>query len=135
MLVKTNHFLRKIFFEKWCFSTFVRNRIDVNNLKFYVCHGVYEYEKVEPQTFLVNLSLFPKTQCGVYDDISNTVDYTEVTRLTASIMEGPSCDLIEYLAHQIAEKILQKFGTVVPEVQVQIEKLQPKIEKENGGVV
>lgn len=66
-------------------------------------HGVFDFERREGQTFLIDLVLGLDTaSAAASDDLQDTVDYgTLVARVKAAVEKDP-VDLIETLAQRIA---------------------------------
>ena len=86
------------------------DRIELMGMEFSGCHGCLDFEKAEPQRFLVDAKLyFPLQAAGDSDDLQDTVNYAAVYRTVQSIVEGPSVNLIERLAEMIARRLLQDF--------------------------
>lgn len=66
-------------------------------------HGARPGEKDEPQPFVVDLDL----EVDVAEDVIDaTADYRGITEAVRSIVEEGSFDLIESMAHAIAERVL-----------------------------
>ena len=71
-------------------------------------HGVFDEEKAHGQDFIVDVRLFLSlVSVAQHDDVSHTVNYAEVATLIEEIIQGPSVDLIETLAHNIATACLK----------------------------
>lgn len=71
-------------------------------------HGVLDFEKQRPQTYVVDATLFlDLSAAGRTDDLAQTVDYGQIARRIVSVIHGPHCDLLEALADRIASAILQ----------------------------
>lgn len=71
-------------------------------------HGVLDFEKQRPQTFVVDVRLvLDLSAAGRDDDLAETVDYGQIARRVVSVIEGPHCDLIEALADRIAAAVLR----------------------------
>lgn len=86
------------------------DKIIGKGLTFMACHGVLPEEKVTPQKFIVDLELYKDLrQAGLSDDLSHTVSYDEVYHDVKKIVEGKSFNLIEGLAENIANTILDKY--------------------------
>jgi dihydroneopterin aldolase len=71
-------------------------------------HGVRPAEREQPQEFKVDVKL--KTdlvQAGRSDRVEETVDYRRVYAIAKAVVEGESVQLIETLAHRIAERVLE----------------------------
>ena len=76
-------------------------------------HGVLPIEKMEAQEFVVDVTL--KTELATAaksDSLADTVDYSEVAKLVHQVITGSSVNLIEKLAGDIGNLILNKFPKV-----------------------
>ena len=70
-------------------------------------HGVFEFEKREGQTFLVDLVLGLDTRpAAASDDLHHTVDYGSLVASVKAAVENDPVDLIESLAQRIADVCL-----------------------------
>ena len=66
-------------------------------------HGVFEHERREGQTFVINLVLGIDTApAAASDDLADTVDYGGLALAVKSAVERDPVDLIETLAERIA---------------------------------
>lgn len=84
------------------------DRLSLLGMRFEARHGVEPQEKVEPQPFEVDLVLHADlARPAASDDLATTVDYAALRDLVASIVTGPSFDLIEALAGAIARATLE----------------------------
>lgn len=103
------------------------DRILAKGLRFIGSHGVLPEEKTEPQVFIVDLELFLDLRpAGREDDLSLTVDYSQVYALVKRAVEEKSFNLIEALADCIATEILEDFP--VQSVGVTVYKPQAPVE-------
>ncbi|OFQ35931.1 dihydroneopterin aldolase [Corynebacterium sp. HMSC072D12] len=84
------------------------DRIELTGLECFGYHGVFEEEKKTGQPFIVDVTCWLDT-AGIEDDLSRTVNYAELADVTADIVEGPSRDLIETVAEEVAETAMQRF--------------------------
>jgi dihydroneopterin aldolase len=102
----------------------VTDRIALMNMRFEGRHGVLEEERLQAQSFEVDVELsLDLAPAGVSDDLRRTVDYREVFEIVRETIEGPSRQLIESLAETIAARLLANFVTVgVAEVLVRVRK-------------
>lgn len=76
-------------------------------------HGVLPSEKSEEQEFIVDVILKAKLlKAAESDDLAETIDYAEVAKLAHRVITGPSVNLIEKLAKEIGELILENFPKV-----------------------
>jgi dihydroneopterin aldolase len=91
--------------------------IRINNMVFYGYHGVEESEKHQGQRFEVDVELFcDLRRAGKSDQISDTIDYTAVYQIVEELVMEGDYNLIEALAEDIAQKMLERFsveGTVI----------------------
>ena len=70
-------------------------------------HGVFEHERREGQQFVIDLVLGLDTApAAASDDLSETVDYGSLATSVKAAVENDPVDLIETLAHRIAEVCL-----------------------------
>lgn len=80
-------------------------------MTFWGTHGVYEEECKLKQKIVVDLELFLNLKkAGKSDNLADTVDYQEVYNLIKIACEEKSFLLIETLAEEIAQKLLQNFN-------------------------
>ena len=86
------------------------DRIFLRGMRFMACHGVLPHEQEIPQPFEVDVELgLDLRAAGESDDLSDTVNYAEVYDLISLVMNGPSKQLIEALAEEIADDLLRGF--------------------------
>ncbi|MDO9457465.1 dihydroneopterin aldolase [Nocardioides sp.] len=70
-------------------------------------HGVFDFEKREGQTFVVDLVLGLDTRpAAASDDLHHTVDYGSLVTSVQAAVEKDPVDLIETLAQRIASVCL-----------------------------
>ena len=82
-------------------------------------HGVFDVERREGQTFVVDVVLGVDTrQAAATDDLADTTDYSAVAVAVVALVEGEPVDLIETLAEQIATACLGFDGVRAVEVTV-----------------
>ncbi|WP_042446449.1 dihydroneopterin aldolase [Streptacidiphilus jiangxiensis] len=103
------------------------DRITLSGLRARGNHGVFDHERENGQTFVVDVAL--GVDCGpaaAADDLALTVDYGRVSEQVVALVEGPPVDLIETLAQQIADACLEHEG--VHEVEVTVHKPEAPIQ-------
>lgn len=82
-------------------------------------HGVYASERAQGQSFTVDVTMHVDTRAAAADDdLSLTVDYSQVAEDVIDILSGPSVYLIETLAQRVAEAILAYDEVQIVEVKV-----------------
>jgi dihydroneopterin aldolase/2-amino-4-hydroxy-6-hydroxymethyldihydropteridine diphosphokinase len=96
-------------------------------------HGVLDFEKADGQDFVVDVTLeVDLRRAGRSDVLAHTVNYAEVAADVVSLITGPSLDLIETLADQIAVAALRR--PLVQAVEVTVHKPQAPVGVPFGDV-
>ena len=89
------------------------DRILLEGMIFHGRHGTLPAERDLGQPFVVDIELRLDLQpAGLSDDLTQTVDYSEVHRQAKEIVEGPPVSLTETLAERIAGTLLEGYPTV-----------------------
>ena len=115
------------------------DKIFLHGLKADTLIGVYEWERQQPQTLLIDLDIGLPPRRADDDDIGSTVHYGEVCDAVRNSLETRRFHLLETLAEHIASLILHDFSAAwvkvrlvkpgilpdVREVGVEIERGQP----------
>jgi len=71
-------------------------------------HGVFEFERREGQTFVIDLVLgLDTTPAAASDDLHDTVDYGSLVADVKAAVERDPVDLIETLAGRVADVCLR----------------------------
>ena len=97
------------------------DRITLNGLRGRGLHGVYPRERVEGQTFIVDVALGVDTRMAARtDDLAATADYGVIAEKIVAMIEGDPVNLIETLAQRIAAACLA--DPAVHEVEVTVHK-------------
>jgi dihydroneopterin aldolase len=85
----------------------VTDRIQVTGIEVLARHGVLEQERIEPQPFLVDLTVFlDLSRAGASDDLVDTVDYGRLAQEAHAVVADESHQLIERVASRVAESVL-----------------------------
>lgn len=96
-----------------------RDRITLLGVRATGFHGVLAEEKRDGQEFVVDVVLHVDLRpAGTTDDLERTINYAEVGADVVARIEGPSLDLIETLAEQVAADALVRAGVHTVEVTV-----------------
>jgi dihydroneopterin aldolase len=97
------------------------DKIILKGMEFYGFHGVLPGEQEIGQRFLVDLELGTYLEhSGRLDDLSESIDYTEVYGLVEKIVTEERFNLIEALAERIAQAVLGRYS--LEEVMVRVKK-------------
>ncbi len=93
------------------------DRITLTGLSVFGHHGVFDHEKRQGQTFVVDVTLWlDLSVAAATDDLAATVHYGELAALAADIISGPPRDLIEAVAGQIADEVMRRYSVYAVEV-------------------
>ena len=85
--------------------------IRITGIKGFGYHGVFEAERTNGQDFYVDVELeVDLTRASVSDDVTDTINYAEVTDLVVEEITTNPASLIEKLAGRIAERIKVTFA-------------------------
>ncbi|MGB9750315.1 MAG: dihydroneopterin aldolase [Caldisericia bacterium] len=80
-------------------------KISLKGMEFYAYHGAQKEERVIGQRFLVDIEY--EIEKPQKDELTETVDYTEIYSKTKNIIENFNFKLLETLANEIAIKIFE----------------------------
>ena len=79
------------------------DELAVTGIECFAHHGVLEHERLEGQTFVVDLALGIDTRpAAASDDLHDTVDYGSLVARVKAAVESDPVDLIETLAERIS---------------------------------
>lgn len=97
------------------------DKIRIVNMTFYGHHGVDESERDLGGKFHIDVEVAVDLRpAGEADDLSKTVDYKAVYETVARVHDSRRYHLLESLAHDAAQAILESFS--VDEVTVRVRK-------------
>jgi dihydroneopterin aldolase len=97
------------------------DRVALHGLRIRGHHGVFQHEREDGQTFVIDLALGLDTRpAAAGDDLRRTVHYGVLAEQVAAVVAGEPVDLIETLAQRIADTCLGH--EVVEEVEVTVHK-------------
>lgn len=86
------------------------DKIHINNLEFFANHGVFPEETRLGQKFLVSLTMYVNTRpAGKSDDLSESINYGEVSSFITSFMKENTFRLIEAAAENLAEALMLRY--------------------------
>ena len=85
------------------------DRIDLRGVSGVGHHGVFDHERRDGQTFVVDVSLgLDLTAAGTSDDLAATVDYGALAQDVHDVITGPPMDPIESLALRMVDLCLTR---------------------------
>lgn len=89
------------------------DRIEVKGIRATGWHGVLDFERTDGQEFIVDISMDVDTAAAAAtDDLQLTVDYSAIAKLAHARIVGEPLNLIETLAHRIADDVLAVPGVL-----------------------
>lgn len=95
------------------------DRITLTGLYAHGRHGVFEAERRDGQTFVVDAVVEVETQAAAAsDDVADTVDYGDLARRLVAIVQGEPVDLLETLAARLAADVLSDARVAAVEITV-----------------
>jgi dihydroneopterin aldolase len=98
----------------------------LEGMTFFGFHGVHTQERNTGQYFIVRLKVyFDLSKAGFSDDLNDTINYSDLYGMVKQIVEGQPRNLLEFIAQDIATKILDTFP--VSAVCVRVMKPSPPI--------
>lgn len=101
--------------------------IEIKGIKSFGYHGVFESENIAGQDFFVDVLLeLDLARASVSDDVTDTVNYSEITDLVVEEITGERVALIEKLAGRILDRIKSSYPQVV-NVSVTVHKPQAPV--------
>jgi dihydroneopterin aldolase/2-amino-4-hydroxy-6-hydroxymethyldihydropteridine diphosphokinase len=111
----------------------VTDRISLHGVRARGFHGVLPDERVQGQDFVVDVLLdVDLSRAAASDDLAHTVSYAEVAADVVALVEGEPLDLIETLAHRVADAVLAR--PLVEAVEVTVHKPQAPVGVPFGDV-
>ncbi|MEV1131691.1 dihydroneopterin aldolase [Agromyces sp. NPDC049794] len=103
-----------------------RDRIALTGIRVRAHHGVFEFERVEGQEFVIDIAVAVDLSAAASDDdLDRTVNYGELAEAVAAAVERDPVDLIETVAERVADIALG--FQAVEEVEVTVHKPQAPI--------
>ncbi|OYN92591.1 dihydroneopterin aldolase [Parenemella sanctibonifatiensis] len=97
------------------------DRIEIHGIQASGKHGLLPHERFHAQPFVVDLICWlDLAPAGASDELSDSVDYSALAQLVRDRIVGEPVNLVERLAHEIAEECLQQ--PLITSVQVSVHK-------------
>ncbi|MGA9491199.1 MAG: dihydroneopterin aldolase [Mycobacterium sp.] len=83
------------------------DRIELRGLTVRGRHGVFEHERAEGQDFVVDITVWiDLADAAASDDLADTYDYGVLAERAAAVVAGPPRNLIETVAGEIAQDVM-----------------------------
>jgi FolB domain-containing protein len=88
----------------------MNDTISIRDLEVFFCVGVPDEERAQPQRLLVSIEMeHDFSACVADDDLRDTIDYFAVSERVRQFGDGAHWKLIETLALDLAQMILDDF--------------------------
>lgn len=88
------------------------DKIFLHGMKAETLVGVYDWERTQKQTLVLDVDIGVAERSAVSDDIADTVHYAEVCEAVRRSLENRDFMLLEALAEHVAALVLQDFGAL-----------------------
>lgn len=89
--------------------------------------GVYEWERQQPQTLIIDLDIALPDNAGAQDDIAQTIHYGEVCQALRSELAKRNFLLLESLAQSIADFIFAQFHAAWVRIRITKPGILPRV--------
>lgn len=107
--------------------------IEINGLKLFARHGVFDFERLNGNTFEVTVHLrYPIAEAMDSDDVSQTLNYAEAVEVIRTEMAIPS-NLLEHVVGRIQKELLKRWPLISGGM-ISLTKLTPPIAARLDGV-
>lgn len=104
------------------------DKIILKDLTFRGKHGCFPEEKVQEQTFRINLTLYTDLEEAMAKDrLEDTINYGDIFELVANQLENHSYNLIEKLAGEILRDVFNH-SEKIKEVKIKVIKPNPPVQ-------
>lgn len=104
------------------------DRILLEGMIFYGYHGALQAERELGQRFVVDVELHCDLRpAGTSDELSKTVDYSEIYRQAREVAEGEPLNLVETVAERIAASVIERHHPVQA-IRVKVAKPEVRLE-------
>ena len=91
---------------------------NINKLKLFGYHGLFDEEKNKGQFFYINISYKHKYKSNIQDNIGNVIDYSNICKDVESIFNAKRYNLLESLAKDIKMYLNGKYENSVFKIQI-----------------
>lgn len=107
--------------------------IEINGLRLFARHGVYEQERINGNLFELSVHLvYPFDRAMLTDGIADTLDYTGVIDIVRKEMDIPS-DLLEHVVGRIYRALTASFPLIKGGM-IRLAKINPPIDEDLDDV-
>lgn len=110
------------------------DKIIIKDLNIYAYHGVNPEEKIEGQSFVLDIEckIDLSKPCAT-DDVNDTVSYAQIIKLIKKVFVAEKYDLIEKAAQVVADAVLDEFSAI-SKIKVLLKKPDAPVKADFGYV-
>ena len=109
-------------------------KLSIKSAQFYAYHGVKAEEQILGGKYEVDLDMYyDSTQAVIKDDVNQALNYEEAFFCIEEVITGDSCALIETLAREILNMLLERFN-LLEKATVRVRKLNVPMSRVVGYV-
>lgn len=84
------------------------NKVIIRGLEVSACHGVKDFEKIQPQPFIFDADIyFDFFAAASSDNIDETINYSAVSKIIVAVARDNCFNLIEKLAYECAYAVME----------------------------
>ncbi|WP_297062906.1 dihydroneopterin aldolase [uncultured Duncaniella sp.] len=106
--------------------------IEINGLRLFARHGVFEEERINGNTFELTVHLcYPIDRAVMTDNVADTLNYAEAIEIIRKEMEIPS-RLLEHVVGRIRSALLSAYPAITSG-SIKLTKLNPPIPVDIDG--
>jgi len=111
----------------------MKGTIEINGLRLFARHGVYEEERRNGNTFEITVHLgYPIEDAMDSDRLDSTLNYADAVEIIRREMDVPS-SLLEHVAGRIRSALISAYPAITGGM-IRLTKLNPPIRAEMSGV-
>ena len=104
------------------------NTLFLRDIQLQAIVGVYDWERLQPQSLLLDLDLtLPNNQAGLTDDLADAVNYADLVERLRAFAQKSTRRLIEALAEDLAEFLLQEYAVEKVRLRLIKQGILPKV--------
>jgi len=86
----------------WGMETSMHDVIRLSGIEVFAHHGVFDHERRDGQTFVVDLEVeYDASEASQSDDVAHTLDYAALAQRAAEVVGGEPVNLLEKLCQQV----------------------------------
>lgn len=109
--------------------------IFINNLKIKTTIGCLDYEKIYPQSLILDLEIaLPLIEAAQSDELKDTLNYVELVNFIKKFAENNSFNLLETFGYKLLENIFNNF-TNITAIKLKLTKPQALVDTREVGIV